>query len=49
MAAACSRITKGRFHGWLFAMGLSGCLGGAVMWWLTRRSVQAVKNDPAFK
>jgi hypothetical protein len=28
------------FNGWLFAMGLSGVLGGVVTWWLARRSIQ---------
>jgi hypothetical protein len=29
------------FNGWLFAMGLSGALGGAVTFWLARRSFTA--------
>lgn len=26
-----------RFHGWLFALGLAGWLGGAVSYWMARR------------
>jgi hypothetical protein len=34
------------FNGWLLAMGLSGVLGGAVAWTLTRRSTQTVTHAP---
>lgn len=37
------------FNGWLFAMGLSGALGGAVAWGLTRRSAHSAMNDSAFR
>jgi hypothetical protein len=35
------------FNGWLLAMGLSGLLGGAAAWRLTRRSEHPVRNDSA--